>query len=548
MQAVGRHNNDPGNSVTASVFARPGLLARIALALLAFVGLASCGGAVGPSVSDPTRITILPATATLYSGLPTTFTISGGTGAYIVSSSNQAIIPVSGAISGSQVIVAPNPVLADTPVTLTVRDTGSTPLATAALTVRPNTVSNSITVTPSGTQGGNCAPAVCSGGDAELTATISQGGIPLAARGVRLEVISGDFRFIVTPPGTTGELLATSVDVVTDEQGGVHARIRALADAPNQTALVQVTDLGTGAFQRASFLIAQATGTSPGFFVTPSSITFTGVFTGQCANNLSAVVYVIGGLPPYNVLNSGGDAFTISNNIVSNSGESFFVTSTGICTGTGGIPIVVRDSAGHTATVTVSNVPGTTAASDVVATPDTVSLASCSASASVSVSGGTGTYIVSSGNSSLVTSISGNTLTIRRRVPSAAPGSTSVQVSVSDGRTSDTITVTGPGLTNPCDSSTLAVSPSTVTLASCTAVFVNATGGTGPASYSVVSDNSSVTATVNIGTGQIQINRTSPSGGFVPPATVTLSDNTATRFITVNATGTGVNSGTGPCP
>jgi hypothetical protein len=103
-------------------------LAHLALALTFLVAFTSCSGAVsGPApVNDPTRITILPAIATTYSGLPTTFVISGGTGSYIVSSSDQAVIPVAGSIAGGSLTVVPNPVLADTLVTLTVRGTGTT--------------------------------------------------------------------------------------------------------------------------------------------------------------------------------------------------------------------------------------------------------------------------------------------------------------------------------------------------------------------------------------------------------------------------------------
>ena len=84
--------------MTAFAAARQGLFARLALAFAAFV-LSSCGsGGVSPVVDDPDTITILPSTATLYSGLPTTFSVTGGTGAYIVTSSNQAAIQVSGAV------------------------------------------------------------------------------------------------------------------------------------------------------------------------------------------------------------------------------------------------------------------------------------------------------------------------------------------------------------------------------------------------------------------------------------------------------------------
>ena len=535
--------------MTALAPARPGLLARLFLAFLILSGLGSCGGGgVSPVVNDPTRITIQPDTAIMYSGLPTTFIVSGGTGAYIVTSSNQAVLQVSGAISPSPITLFANPVTTDTPVTLTVRDTGTAPLATATLTVRPNPVSNNITVTPSATQGGSCAPAVCSGGDAEVSATISQGGIPLPARAVRLEALTGDFRFIVSPAGQP-EVLATSVDVITDETGRVRARIRVLADAPNQTALLQVTDLGTGAFQRSSFIISQSTGPSPGFFVTPTGITFSGRFTGQCANNLSALFYVFGGVPPYSILNTAVDAFSTSQSVVSESGESFSVTARGVCTSASGLPIVVRDAAGRTTTVTVANVEGTTVPTPVVASPDTVFIEDCTSTASFTVSGGAGNYFVSSGSNAFLASISGATVTIRRRATAASPSGpvpSPILVGVSDGRTSASVSVEHSSGTFPvCPSSTLAVSPSSVTLARCGPVTLTVSGGSGI--YSAASDNSSVTVTQITGT-TFEVKRTALSAGFTPPATITVSDGTATQLVTVNATGTGAGSGTGACP
>jgi len=423
---------------TASVL--PGTFARLALAFLAAAGLASCGsGAVSqPPVSDSARITILPATATLYSGLPTTFQISGGTGAYIITSSNQAIIPVSGTTQTGELTVVPNNVTADTTVTITVRDTGTAPLASATLTVRPGTVNNDITVTPSSTQGGSCAPAVCSGSDAVVSATISQGGIPLAARGVRFTVVSGDYRFITSPLDAGVETLANSVDVVTDELGRARTRIRILADAQNQTALLQVTDLGTGAFQRVTFLISQTTGTSPGFFVTPTAMTFSGRFTGECARDISGTFFIFGGSPPYTILNSGPSSFLVSPDQVNDSGGSVTVTTNGTCASN--VPITVRDSAGRTATVTVTNQQGTTAPSDVVVSPDELTFTSCSQQSSVTLAGGTGSYIPGNGSSAYLITMQGSSATIRRRLGSTSPGGDTL-ISFSDGRTSDTVTV-----------------------------------------------------------------------------------------------------------
>src|SRR5471032_2917661 len=223
----------------------PGLVdrfARLALALASIVTVTSCGsGAVGPStiVNDPTQITIQPGQCTgvgavitcnnpaiLFSGLPTTFVITGGTGSYILSSNNQAVLPVSGNIVGNSVTLIPSPVLTDTVVILTARDTGSTPIATAQATVKPGTVANNITITPTGAQASTCAPALCSGGDALVSATISQGGIPLAARGVRFDVVTGDFRFVTTDPLTGVETLSSSERFHRrDRQGaGAHSR------------------------------------------------------------------------------------------------------------------------------------------------------------------------------------------------------------------------------------------------------------------------------------------------------------------------------------
>src|SRR4029079_13692133 len=248
------------------IFAR--LLGLLALVVL----VASCGsGAIGtPPVNDPTRIVLQPDNATLYSGLPTTFSVTGGTGAYIVPSSNQAIIPVSGLQVSSSFTVIPNPVTADTVLTLTARDTGTNAPVTVTLPVKPGTVSNNITITPSTA---DCSPAVCSGGDALVSTVISQGGIPLAARGVRFDVVAGDYRFIASPPGAP-ETLALSVLTSTDLTGTAVVRIRALSTAPNQTAILQITDLATGAFQRTTFFLAQASATVSGFFIVPDTLTF----------------------------------------------------------------------------------------------------------------------------------------------------------------------------------------------------------------------------------------------------------------------------------
>ncbi|MFZ3322126.1 MAG: hypothetical protein WA190_07115 [Usitatibacter sp.] len=524
------------------------LLAVIALIVIA--GLSACSGAVGgsPPVNDPTRITILPAStdgAVAYSGLPFTFTISGGTGAYIVSSSNQAIIAASGSINGSALTVTPSPVLVDTTVTITVRDTGTTPTATTTVTVKPGTVANDITVTPASTQAAGCTPAICSGGDALVSTTISQGGIPLAARGVRFEVLSGTFSFVSTDPVTHVVTLVNTIQVVTDETGKAVALIRIPANAQNQTALLQVTDIGTGTFQRTSFVIVQSTGSSPGFFVTPTQITFQGAVQNQCANfGVSASVFVFGGLPPYTVSNS--TPFVVSPNFISSSGGSYSVTPNGSCVAAPGLPIVVTDSAGHTATTTVANIPGTTAPPALTAQPAKVTLSSCTGSASVTVGGGAppaSGYLASAGSNAITASVNGNTVTIQRATSPATAGP--VFVGITDGISTTSVEVDlvgqGAGVCPTPAATTFAANPTSVTLNACTDVKPVALSG-GSGTYSAVSGNTGVTATVS---GNIlSIGRTSGSAATASPVTVTASDGISVAPITVNLAG----AGAGVCP
>jgi len=516
-------------------------LLGLAFALASFAFLSSCGsGAVSgtPAANDPSRITILPAIATAFSGLPTTFVISGGTNSYIVSSSNQSVIPVSGGITGGSLTIVPNPVTADTTVTLTVRDTGTTPTATATVTVKPGTVANNITITASSTQGSSCLPtgvtqAVCSGGDAIVSTTISQGGIPLPARGVRFDVVTGNFSFIVTDPVTGVDSLTNTVTVITDQAGNAQARIRVAADAPNQTALLQITDLGTGAFQRTAFTIAQATWTSPGFFTSPDSITFQGPNTNTCAGStVQATIFVFGGTPPYTISNTT-NAFQTSRDNVSFSGGSFNVIPVGICVGTPGLPIVVRDSAGHTATTAVANIPGSQQAPAFTVAPQSITLTSCSSTASVAATGGTGNYVASTGSGSITFTQSGGTFTVKRLPNSAAPGSSST-FTVSDGNSSETVTVNFTGdAAGVCPTPAIVATPSTVNLTSCGAVTVSLSGGN--VTYTPTWSDSNITASVSGSTLTIQ--RAIPSPGFSPPATLTITSGSRTGSVTVNGNG-----------
>ena len=444
-----------------ATFSRPiAHLARAAAALATAAVLASCGGggvsaSPSPIVDSPT-LTILPATAVMYSGLPTTFVLSGGTGAYIVASSNQAVLPISGGVTGRSVTLVPNPVAADTPVTLTVRDTGNAAPVNATVTVKPGTVNNDLTITPSSTQDASCSPAVCSGGDAEVRVTISQGGIPLAARGVRFEAVSGSFTFIEAPPQVRYETPGNPAVVVTttDETGIARARIRVTALAPSQTAQVQATDMLSGAYRRANFAIAQFNGNSPAYFTLPASLTFTGPFANVCASQASAFVSVYGGVPPYFV--SGGASFvtyrvqtldpTNPGNRIDRNGGAFIVELPAVAPGATppcftDFPLGVTDSTGRTITVVVSSAAGTGTAPATpiaVSTPPPQALV-CGQQISLVVTGGTTPLNVGS-NHERVTAVavtgSDRTITVTRLTGDGAVNYPTVaRITITDGTT-----------------------------------------------------------------------------------------------------------------
>ena len=416
--------------------------ARRALAVCLPVVLAACSGAVGPAPTPPTpsALAITPSTATLFSGVPTTFVVTGGNGNYVITSDNQSVIPFIPTFSGNAVTIVPGDVAADTTVTITVRDTAGNTPASATLTVKARTLSNIVTVTPSSAA---CGSAVCAGGDAEVKVTLTQAGLPLANRTVQFDVVSGDYRIIAGSVGGV-ETLSLSGTTSTDTTGTARIRVRALDQATSQIAILQVTDVSSGATLRTSFTIAPST--RGALDAQPRSLRFTGRDADTCASNVGADVIVFGGRPPYSISSSA--AFIVNPLVLGHSGDRFNVTSTGQCTSDTGSQIAVVDTAGSTVTVTAINQRGSaTNVPDFVVSPTTVTLDRCDAVATVALAGGQGqnSYFAASGHSSVFANVSGAFGVIHRTIPS--PGTTGpVTVTFSDGRTVKPVTVnlTGP--------------------------------------------------------------------------------------------------------
>lgn len=415
--------------------------------------LAACSAGVDPAPSTPApgTIVITPNTATAFAELPTSFVLSGGTAPYFVTSSNQAVVPVVGTVSGTSFTIIPAQVAADTPVTLTVRDSANSPEATASLSVRPRTVSNIVTVTPSAGQSPACGTSVCAGGDAEISTQLTLAGLPLVGRSVRFDVVSGEFRII--PDSSVNETEATAATTTTDATGTARIRIRVRNNATAQTGLLQITDLTSGFSQRVSVPIAPLVSLPLG--AQPERIEFVGRTQNSCASNtdtpsVSADVIISGGRPPYQVTRPPN--FLIDNDRLSASGGGFRVTPLGVCVTSQ--TIAIADSLGATTIVTLSNQPGL-ATSNVVATPPTLTIDNCAQQAYVRVAGGTPPYYASVGADTLEVlpspvSMNGD-FQIRRR-PNTSATTNNVQVGFTDGRTTATVQVTiaGVALTSIC--------------------------------------------------------------------------------------------------
>ena len=147
------------------------------VAAATLLGLGGCGGGGGTNGTVMTapgvaKLSFVPATATVYFNTPTVISLIGGLPPYQIASSNNTVLPVSGAASNTgNFLLLPNNVVAQTTVTLTGFD-GSGQQTTAVITVQPAPLLNTLTVTPTpASPGTGCSPAVCSGGDAIATVT-----------------------------------------------------------------------------------------------------------------------------------------------------------------------------------------------------------------------------------------------------------------------------------------------------------------------------------------------------------------------------------------
>jgi hypothetical protein len=390
-------------------------------ALAGLIGLAGCGGGSGAPnnvLNTPGDLAVQPAALTAYSMTPTTITIQGGQPPYQIFSSNQSTLAVQANVDGSTVTLVPNIVAAVTNVTLTVTDKFAAS-ATSAVTVNPSPLINSMTLKPDGytatcpNPGGSANPTdtaassfVCSGQTGSLAVKVANtvgGGI--SGRLVRFDVIQGAFQINTELPGQA-PMYALTYTVPSDQNGNAVVRMRAIPGAATQTAIVQATDVSTGAYVRGAFVIVSTNNASAAdLVVQPTDAKIAGPDNQTCSSGVATTYYIFGGSPPYTVAPSFPQAVTVSPSVVQTSGAGFTVTTNGACVDP--LTIVITDSAGHSVTVTLHNTlgtnppPSTTTPNPIIITPSPVPTITCGTSTSVIVSGGGTT--TTTGNQQTVT-------------------------------------------------------------------------------------------------------------------------------------------------
>jgi len=459
------------------------------VALAGLLGLGGCGGGSGAPnnvFNSPGALSIQPNPLTVYAGTPATVTIAGGNGPFQVFSSDSSALPVI-SVSGNTVTVLPNNVGAATPVTLTVRDAlGNT--ATTAVTVQPSTFIGGLKLKADSFAAGCPNPTgsanptdeivstfVCSGQTASLSIHAGNGlGSGAGGRLVRFDIVQGAFQIFTELPGQP-PTFALTYTVPTDANGNAVVRIRAIPGAPQQTAIVQATDVATGAFVRGTFVIIAISGGNPAdLVVLPDEVTITGPDNQTCSSGVSSTYFIFGGQPPYTIVNAFPQALLVSPSIVTNAGAGFTVTTLGACVEDA--TFVITDAAGHSITATLTNQLGTaapptnTTPNPIAVTPSSIPLLTCGASTNVVATGG-GT-VATTGNQQVTTPASaffvgvsrpdllaatptnpaaGAPITLTRQPGTPAQGTATVNVSlfISDGGQTRTINVPVTGAACP---------------------------------------------------------------------------------------------------
>jgi hypothetical protein len=384
--------------------------------------------------------------------VPQTIQIIGGRPPYTIGNSEPALMPLPLVTSDHSIEVVPaNPGVIDAglkpeelpvrTVNITVRDaSGNT--AAAAIKVGQNFLTGyGIALGPStcaatGTGAAAAAPTACAGGDTVVRLAAVNNGNIHGNEAFRLQVLRGNFSLRNPATGQVSDTLTTN----SDHGGIVTGIISVPVGALTQIGVLRVIHVPTGVYVDEVFVIT-GTGLAGALTAIPTSLTFTGPLSNVCGTGEGDIL-VFDGVPPYTAT-STSNLIVVTPSVTNANPGRFTVTVTNRSTCVDGT-VVITDSLGKRVTVAVKSEVGSGTLPALAVAPTTITLA-CGTSGSVSAVGGTGGYSVASSHPRVTAVASGGTITITRLSGDGAGiFPTSGTVSVSDGASVTSISVTVP--------------------------------------------------------------------------------------------------------
>jgi hypothetical protein len=293
-----------------------------------------------------------------------------------------------------------------------------------------------------------CAGAsACSGGETLATFDTVTNGVLYGNRPFRVDIVRGDCRFV---DPLVSQNLVTSVKTASDHEGKVQVVIRCPAGIASQVELIRLVDISFGVdgpSTQYAFLVSGDSATQ-GMEAIPNDFTFTGPDDVTCGGGF-ADFFVFGGQPPYRAASSNPNISVTATSPDQPGRFTITAPSSSTCVDT---TIVVTDARLGRTTVHVTTEFGDKPppAPPLTVSPQTLTLG-CGQSASVSAIGGSGSFSASSSDPNVTAAVGGGTVTITRAGNPPAIGATTVSsvVTVTDGATSSSVTVTNPTTCSP---------------------------------------------------------------------------------------------------
>ncbi len=431
------------------------------LAVAAGVILGSCGGGgATTNAGQGGAFQVLPKDATFFAGVPATIQVLGGRGPYAVTSSEPGLLPVPNTLNGNILeVVAANPGVIDTglgptdlpvrSVTITAREVGGASDATVIKVAQNFLLGYNVSMAASGCSatatgtGGAAAPQACAGGQTVVRIAPTFNGNLKGDRSITLKAIKGPYSWLFPTNDVNGNpvVAGDTLTAVTDHSGVLTAVMQVNPGVATQVGVLRVIDTETGVYIDTAFVI-EGSVNAGALTVIPDAFTFTGLLATDCGTG-SGTVTVLDGTPPYMATSSDSSVRVSPSTSTTNPG-TFTITATNPHLCLTGAAVVITDSVGGRASVSVDTLAGAGTPPAMTVSPTAITLA-CGASASAAIVGGSGSYSATSSLNRVSVLISGSTITFTRLTGDPAPPyPTTANVLVSDGSTVTTVVVTVP--------------------------------------------------------------------------------------------------------